>query len=198
MPRSQKLFLTAVFLFPLFIRADTTYNIAFTDLEKSPTFNNPTGTFTVNSIDQVTSLDVTFTVLTGFNIDGSHPAGSQFVFDASDETFTPTLTFSPITKAFTNNVGVAVIELPPSNLGAYLDIFGTNTFPGDLDLGPYVAPAGFHQPIDDFSYTISGPVSTSAVPEPASAGLVVLSITSLAVLCGRKIWLSRLRSDPRN
>lgn len=182
----NKLFsvLAAVVLLPLAAQADTTYDIAFTDMTSPATFSNASGTFTVNSAGQVTDLNVTFTVETAFSYsDGIYPAGTQLVFGPSTITSIGPTNFDPVTGIF-SRTGFEVVEVPPSNDGAYVDLGGALGNTG-YDIGPWVAPFGFNEPIDFGTYTI-GPATPPSVPEPTSAALIFLGISGAGLIGLRK------------
>ena len=168
-------------------RADTLYNITFTDTTSSPDFSNATGTFTVNGAGMVTSMNVSFTVVRAFTFQQiPYNVGDVLVFNtATDVTALPGLpTYDPTSNTFTT-MSVTLDEQPATdpNKGAHLFIGGARS--GNIyGIGPLVDGEFTEQP-DSGVYTIT----PTATPEPATAGLFLLPASALALLAIRKRFI---------
>jgi len=177
------------------LQADTVYDIAFKDAAKNPSFSNATGTFSINSSDQVTSFDVSFTVLQPYTFDGTHLTTGE-VLDFNTSTLYPApVYYHPTTNSFTesglilagNVQGFQLYSLQgATNEGATLVIVN-NT--GGLINNAYefgaVNGESYSGSIDAGTWTVTqGPVQIG--PEPGTTGLLLSGLLLGGALLRRR------------
>ncbi len=174
------------------LSADTTYTMTFTNSVASPTIGNGSGTFTINSADQITSFAASFPVLKAYTYDGaSGSPGDVLTFTniISGATSNGYVVYNPATDVFGYGTNYLFVleEFQPSNPnnGAQLTIRGGEPILGNAYGVNALGDGEFTRQFDpDGTWAVSG--STTATPEPASffellAGLGAAAIVSLKV-----------------
>ncbi len=160
------------------LQADTVYDITFKDAAKNPSFSNATGTFSINSSDQVTSFDVSFTVLQPYSFDGTHlTVGEALDFNTSTLYPAPVY-YHPTTNSFTESGLI---------LAGNVQGFVNNT--GGLINNAYefgaVNGESYSGAIEAGTWTVTqGPVQIG--PEPATTGLLLSGLLLGGALLRRR------------
>lgn len=172
------------------LRADTTYNMTFTNSASSPTIGNGRGTLSINSADQIASFKASFPVLKAYSFDGASASpGDVLTFTdiVSGATSNGYVIYNPATGIFGSGTNYLFVleELQPSNPnnGAELTIHGGEPILGN-EYGVNALGDGrfTHQFDPDGTWTVSGPGTST--PEPGSfvqlfEGLSAVAIVSL-------------------
>ncbi len=175
-------------------QADTIYNITFTDNSANKYFSNGNGTFSINSTDQLTGFDVSFTVLQPYTFEGSHvTAGEVLNFDST--IFSPPVTYNPATDAFaetgtvdnsfsvytfpgggtTNGLFLALDNNTGATLTGYtIDLVSGEFFSGYIDTGNWAATLA----------AVTTPPTDA--PEPATAGFLLSGLLLGTALIRRR------------
>jgi len=165
-------------------QADTVYDMTFADSARNPYFSNATGTFSINSADQVTSFDVSFTVLQPYTFDGTHLTTGE-VLDFNTSTLYPApVYYHPTTNSFTesglilagNVQGFQLYSLQGATTEGATLVILNGVINNAYDFGA-VNGESYSGFIDSGLWTISAapvttPVNPTDAPEPATAGFL--------------------------
>jgi hypothetical protein len=175
-------------------KADTTYDMTFTDTTASPTFSNATGTFTINSADQITSFDVTFKVLKAYSFENaSGSPGDMLTFKTITAVAPgPIATYSPVTgyfgSAYNNYFYLDEEQAGHPDNGARLTIDGGQNVNGPAyDIDP-LSNGEFFTPLDTGTWSVAPAAVTppTGAPEPTSAALLLAGLAVSAFVRRRK------------
>jgi len=178
-------------------KADTTYDITFTDTTANPTFSNASGTFTINSADQITSFDVTFKVLKAYSFEkAAGSPGDMLTFNVITGVAPgPVATYDPATdyfgSAYNNYFYLDEEQASDPDNGARLQIDGGQNVNGREYLLRPLSQGEFFEPLDAGTWSVAPAIITppTGAPEPASATLL---LAGLAISVG----LARRRKKP--
>ena len=177
--------------------ADTLYDITFTDNSATQLISDGSGSFTVNASGQVTSFQVTFTVLKAFGEgDGiNYSPGDKLVFNTASNATGKTVTVSgPLPlynaqrQAFVSgnnprDYKLELIETPTAdpNKDGYL-VMNSNNGLGTGYLVSGLALGRFNPNGDSGNWSISSSGPPPVAPEPLSAGLFLLGAAAASLL----------------
>ncbi len=172
--------------------ADTTYDITFTAASASPTFSNPTGTFTIDSSDKITSFNVSFTVLKAYSFElASGSPGDVITFNKITAVAPgPVATYNPATDFFgstyNNSLSLNEESTADPNNGATLSVDGgQNVLGRAFDIDALSQGTFTSGPLDPGTWSVTrAPVT--GTPEPTSAALLLVGLTTSGVLLRRR------------
>ncbi len=185
------------------VHADTTYNMTFTNSAANPVIGNGSGTFTINSADVITSMDLTFPVLQAYSVSaggGTYVTGSPgdvFTFTTITAPANGVVTFDPTTDLFGSGTNYRFIlqetQSNNPNSGARLTIFGGEPIlTNEYTVYP-LADGEFYQPFDPAgtwlitaSTPTTGPGTGNVAPEPGSVGLALTGFGAACLIIRRR------------